>query len=346
MAVPHGHGAAPGRAHVPLEPAVISQQALGATGPATVAGAVIPLLPIEPGPFRIALGVRALGAAPIAVVDEARHRDQVRLRERLLAEDHDYRYRGGPGTVAAQWEVVALLLRDLARNNPRLMSLSEDGDRWTWETRPLEGGTAFRLGDAASLPHEPLDWVGRQAVEDLVLLSGDAEAGFPVVAGQVCFPNDWSLPDKLGRPLLGVHAPVPRFAPQAGEATVRLLERLRPGRPVWRANWAIRATDALDLSPRVGPVPVDHVNSGNAGEALVVRVERQTLSRLPESGAILFTIHTRSRPLDVVAGDPERARRLLGAIRSMPPDMARYKGIAPLHDALVGYLEPRAAGHG
>jgi hypothetical protein len=302
---------------------------------------VIPLLPIEPGPFRIALGVRALGGAPIAVVDETRYPDEVRLRERLLAEDHEYRYRGGSGTARAQWEIVALLLRDLARHHPRLVSLGEDGDRWRWEARPLGGRTTFRLGDPASLPHEPLDWVGRQVVEDLILLSGDAGAGFPVIAGQLCFPNDWSLPDKLGRPVLDVHAPVPGFARRAGEATLRLLERLRPGRPVWRANWAIRATDALDLSPRFGPVPVEHVDAGNAGETLFVRVERQTLSRLPETGAILFTIHTRSRPLEVVAGDPHRAHRLLEAVRSMPPEMARYKGIAPVREALVGYLETR-----
>ena len=274
-------------------------------------------------------------------MDEARHAHEVRLRERLLAEDHDDRYRGGPGTVPAQWEVVALLLRDLARSHPAFMSLDERGDRWIWETRLLGGRAAFRLGDPESLPREPLDWVGRQVVEDLILLSGDAGAGFPVIAGQLCFPNDWSLPDKLGRPLLEVHAPVPGFARQAGEATLRLLERLRPGRPVWRANWAIRATDALDLSPRAGPVPVDHVDAGNAGETLFVRVERQTLSRLPETGAILFTVHTRSRPLAVVAGEPERARRLLDAIRSMPPEMARYKGIAPVRGALAEYLESR-----
>jgi hypothetical protein len=302
---------------------------------------VIPLLPIAPGAFRITLGARALGAAPVAVVDETRYPQEVRLRERLLAEDHDYRFRGGPDTEPAQWEVVALLLRDLALHHPRLTSLSEDRGRWTWETRLLGGRATFRLGDFGSLPHEPLDWVGRQVVEDLVLLSGDAAAGFPVIAGQVCFPNEWSLPDKLGRPVVGVHAPVPGFARQAGEATHRLLERLRPGRPVWRANWAIRATDSLDLSPRAGRVSVEHVDAGNAGETLFVRVERQTLSRLPETGAILFTVHTRLRPLQVVARDPQRARRLLGALRSMPPEMARYKGIAPVQDALIEYLETR-----
>ena len=92
-------------------------------------------------------------------MDEARYRGEVRLRERLLADGHDDRYRGGEGTEPAQWEVVALLLRDLARHYPRFMSLGEDGDRWTWETRMLGGRAAFRFGDRESLPREPLDWV-------------------------------------------------------------------------------------------------------------------------------------------------------------------------------------------
>jgi dimethylamine monooxygenase subunit A len=286
--------------------------------------------------------VRALGGAPIALVDETRYASEVSLRERLLAEDGGDRYRGGPATEPAQWEVLALLLRDLARHHPGAMSLREDGDRWNWENRALGARATFRPGDRGSLPREPLDWAGRQVAEDLILLSGDAAAGFPLIAGQLCFPNDWSLPDKLGRPVVGAHEPVPGFAREAGEATLRLLGRLRPGRPVWRANWAVRATDALDLSPAAGPVATGHVDAGNAGETLFVRVERQTLSRLPATGAILFTIHTRCRPLAVVADDPERARRLLGAVRSMPPEMARYKGIAPLEDALTAYLEPRA----
>ena len=70
----------------------------------------------------------------------------------------------------------------VARSGPALPTvhvLGEDGDRWTWETRMLGGRAAFRFGDRGSLPREPLDWVGRQVVEDLIVLSGDAAAGFP-----------------------------------------------------------------------------------------------------------------------------------------------------------------------
>ena len=40
-----------------------------------------------------------------------------------------------------------------------------------------------------------------------------------------------------------------------------------------------------------------HVSAANAGETLFVRCERQTLRRLPETGAVLFTIGIAVAPL-------------------------------------------------
>jgi hypothetical protein len=113
---------------------------------------------------------------------------------------------------------------------------------------------------------------------------------------------------------------------------------------VWRANWAVRATDALDLSPRVRPPDGSDVTPETAGAALVVRVERQTLTRLPRSSAVLFTIHTRSRPREEAVADAAAAARLLGTIRSMPGELTAYKGLTPFLEPLCAYLERRVRG--
>ena len=132
---------------------------------------------------------------------------------------------------------------------------------------------------------------------------------------------------------------MPGFEEAIGAAALALMRRLRPARPVWRANWTLRTTDALDMSPGVAlpPPPED------AGEVMV-RVERQTLSRLPGCGAVLFTVHTRSRPLFEVAADPVRARRLLAALEGMPGVMRDYKGIADLVAPVSGYLRGHLTG--
>lgn len=44
----------------------------------------------------------------------------------------------------------------------------------------------------------------------------------------------------------------------------------------------------------------------NAGERLHTRMERETLFRLPKTGAILFTIRTYIKPLGRFANKPEK----------------------------------------
>ncbi len=95
-------------------------------------------------------------------VDETHYAAEVALkRELLAASSHDY-FSGGPELLDAQWGVLELVLTDLSEHHPEMFRLERHGRDWRWHN-PLLGETqAFVWGDAASLPLEPLDWVGRQ----------------------------------------------------------------------------------------------------------------------------------------------------------------------------------------
>ncbi|MBY0502902.1 MAG: DUF3445 domain-containing protein [Bryobacteraceae bacterium] len=182
----------------------------------------------------------------------------------------------------------------------------------------------------------PFGRAARGLAEDLLLLA-DAP-GWPLVAGVLCFPNDWQLADKLGQSLLAVHGPVPGFAAQAGEASLKLFERLKPERPVWRANWAIKVTSRLDLPPAVNqsfePAKRE-ITAANAGQRCYFRIERQTLSRLPSG--VLFTVRTYLEPLESLSGEERRAVAV--ALRTMPGAMLSYKGIQPFLGPLLEWLD-------
>ena len=77
-----------------------------------------------------------------------------------------------------------------------------------------------------------------------------------------------------------------------------------------------------------------------------LRVERQTLRRLPRSGDVAFGIRTYVAPLGEAIDSPEAARALAGRIREMPEPMARYKSIWPIKEPLLAWLDARADGHG
>jgi hypothetical protein len=295
--------------------------------------------------FRMSVGARPLGDAPMFLIDESYGRE-LDTKAALLSEDYRYYVQHTPESLPWQWELLALQLPDLARSYPQHFALEVVGDTWAWQNRLRDAATRFRLGDTDGLGVAPIDWLGRQVQEDLLLLSGDAEAGFPLAAGQLCFANHWCLDDKMGLPLLAIHRPVPGYAEQVGRPTDLLMARLKDGRPVWRQNWSVVASAQLDLSAKHSEEMRRRkalITAERAGSACFLRVERQTLSRLPQSGAVLFTIHSYVATMGDLAADPAWAARFLRLLQSTPPELLGYKGMTGYLPALLAYLDASSA---
>ncbi|KAF5381434.1 hypothetical protein D9757_009046 [Collybiopsis confluens] len=77
-------------------------------------------------------------------------------------------------------------------------------------------------------------------------------------------------------------------------------------------------------------------------ENLRMRSERQTLRRLPLTGAIVFAIRTYTFRLQDLATEPGVPARMASAIRSWPMDVRKYKGAKVYEKAVLEYLD-RAA---
>lgn len=177
------------------------------------------------------------------------------------------------------------------------------------------------------------------AVQEDLLILDLAQPGLPLIAGHLCFANAWCLDDKLGKSFLSIHAPVPDFDKTIGPSSQKLIERLKPGRPVTRLNWAVKSTGQLDLTNRWDAY-VSASNAAitpeNAGERCWMRAERQTLSLLPASGTALFTVHTYTQTVSTLTREQQHI--LLGTLRTCPEDMLRYKGIWPFVKPLIHWL--------
>ena len=292
--------------------------------------------------FDLAMNMRALKDDRLIEVDTNRYRQELEEKEAILAGDYRYYCQVPPGTEAMQWETIEVLLPAMARHYPEHFDLAIDGDRWRWTNRLLGVTTPLRFGDATTLPLPPLDWIGRQVQEDLCLMDGGA-VGTPLVAGHLCFAAGWCLDEMLGKSFLAIHGAVPLFAERIGQPANALMERLKAGRPVGRFNWSITGSDRLNLSPAAVSERNDFtaaVSQEDAGDRCFLRSEWQTLSRLPRTGAILFTIHTSRDPLPAVRDRPDQAARLVGLLRTMPAAMRAYKGLSlETVEAIAAYLE-------
>ncbi len=280
------------------------------------------------GPYRLAMGLHALdpGAWLEAGPDTG---PQMAERCRLLAERPADVVAGLPESTAAQQELHELLLEHLPMRFPEV-----------W--RPVAGALVNRdSGERFPAdPAAPLPAIGRMVQEDFCLLQ-DGPSGYRLTAAVLCFPVHWRLSEKLGRPLDVIHAPVPGFAERLAGPANRFFAALQASRPVWRVNWSLVGTRRLYLPPEAHG-RAREVSAAHAGAQLWLRVERQTLRRLPRSGAVVFGIRSYLEPLAEVAAVPATAKALADRIREMPPATAVYKGIAPIREALLAYVD-RAA---
>ena len=68
------------------------------------------------------------------------------------------------------------------------------------------------------------------------------------------------------------------------------------------------------------------------------RSEHQAFRLLPETRGILFAIRIGVVPLTEIAADRTLASRLAEELRTMPPEIAAYKGLATAREPLASEL--------
>jgi len=133
----------------------------------------------------------------------------------------------------------------------------------------------------------PLLTLGRLVQEDLCILQPGPEASHLLSGAILCFPASWTLEQKIGRSLLGIHVPVISYDDNVAARVQRLFDAIRPEQPLWRANALDYADPALYQPRREGEARV-----AGEGPKGFIRSERQCLLRLPQTRAVVFSIHT------------------------------------------------------
>jgi len=245
-----------------------------------------------------------------------------------------------PQTREAQREVLDLIEAHLAAHHPA--------------THRSTGAGVAVIG-AQDMPAfaAPLARASLLVQEDLILMRRH-EDGWRLDAGALCFPSSWSLTEKFGRPLQEIHRPVPGFGPgtRPDMLIARMFDNLAVEQPVQRFNWSVQAGDALyhplsgqERDTRAATRP-SRFADGDVDAHAFLRVERQTLRKLPASGDILFTIRIHLDPLKVLARHPDRrvlAPAFAAQLLALDEAQLDYKGLTGDRDRLVAALERMAA---
>lgn len=257
-------------------------------------------LAFAPGPPWHAMGTRSLPEERWLVIDDEREA-QLARKQALLGSAHDAVTGSADGSQEASAEAARLVSEAVGL--------------------PLDPG------------RDPLEAAALLVQEDLCVLTRGV-GGWVLVAGVVCFPSLWRLPDKVSLHVTAVHRPVPGYDTELAARVDRVLDRLRPERPVWRRNWLLHDSPELHLPeppPSHGPpsVPGD----------LWLRSERQALRRLPETDAVLFTIRTQQAPLACLASRPAVATEMAGAVGAWSDELVAYRGASGWRAPVRAWLD-------
>jgi hypothetical protein len=258
----------------------------------------------------------------------------------VLAEDA-LRCQVLPHMMDAQWDTLELLMEASARDYPELFSLTKSGAEWRWVNRPLGLDQKFTFGDAGTLPCPPFEYITRQIQGDFTL-QDQRDNNLYLDGGMVTSQADWSLNFDLGMTFHEWHGPVP-LAHELGvfDRALQYLLRLQLGKPVRRLNWTLTVNPRLDTSPEKYPhwgPDRTTVTPENVGEKMCLRVELQTLTRLPRSNAILFGIRGYLIRLEELVRVRKFGARMHRVMLSLPQEIADYKATGRYRETIIAYL--------
>ncbi|MBY8975486.1 DUF3445 domain-containing protein [Rhodobacteraceae bacterium NNCM2] len=250
---------------------------------------------------------------------------QMAYREQILARDRDLVLQVTPGVEPLVEDLYDELLASLA-------------------TRP-----GYRVGegsvtrpDGAQIPLDraaPYDTINRLVADDFCILTPDAASGeYRLVAGLLCFPSRWLLSEKMGNPLTAIHAPVPDYDEVLAKRVNRVFEAIRPGKAMVRVNWLVHPTAELHLPLGLSDKLFD---PRIAVERVYLRTERQTLTRLDRTGAVVFSIKTSICPLEALT--PAEALLLRRELASLHAEDIAYRTGSNAHQLALDLLDQRVA---
>ncbi len=87
--------------------------------------------------------------------------------------------------------------------------------------------------------------------------------------------------------MIGIHGGITQYTPDMAKRVQRMFDAMRPEQPLWRANFLVY-TDADLFQPRVS----GQDKPRKQGQGGYIQVERQSLRKLPQTGAVVFGIHS------------------------------------------------------
>jgi hypothetical protein len=283
------------------------------------------------------LGLRPIKAAQWMLL-EPDYIAIMREKRARMADFPELYYRTLPCSFAAQQELRERVAAHLAKDYPQQFRHSGSA------LQCLIDGAEYYLGDESV---EPLQQMSRFIEEDFMLIQ-EIEGAPMITAASNAYSSSGRLVASVGKNVAWAHEPVPQLTSKLGPRIDRMIGSIHTDTPCERFNWQLTPLSTKFFPHKAHDANADAMrsicdalrrNPERAEELLWIRVERQTLSRLPQSRAVVFTLHTFSDPLASLRGDAESLRAILALMRTYSDARLEYSEMNYIRESVVAWLE-------
>ena len=237
--------------------------------------------------------------------------EQIRQKQHLFAHNHADIFAAFPSASTASAEILQMVCNHITSHHHA------------------------PLPDIDHTQH-PLEAAARLVPEDLLLLAprrqnNSDDPSWHLEAAALAFPAHWVLAEKMGQPMQMIHQPVPHYDERLTRPVDRFFTAMKIGPISSRMNWSLQIGRSLFTPRRVSRKAA--ANNDDFHQ-LFLRVENQTLRKLPVTGYIAFTIRTHMLPMTLWQDDRDALQSMADMMQNMSPATKLYKGV-PLYEPLV-----------
>ncbi|KAE8440807.1 hypothetical protein EG329_006563 [Mollisiaceae sp. DMI_Dod_QoI] len=237
-----------------------------------------------------------------------------------------------PGTELVCKELMEMCLLFYCARYPAYFSLSED--KKTFHNRLLGSTTEIKR-------FHPLHVLLNNVPEDFAIVLRNEEDGmYYFRAGVICSSLGWNVGTKIGMQLKDIHAPIPDYKEKMSFSMDRYFSKMPVNAPIQRGSWGLEVGTPLFMPPGHPHEKLREIQNPNLKiEECNLRVDWQTLRRLPLSGGIVFNFTALFTPMTEFRDEPYIPALVTKILKEGKKSLMEYKGTWHVEHVCIPALE-------
>ncbi|KAE8335978.1 hypothetical protein BDV24DRAFT_142706 [Aspergillus arachidicola] len=235
------------------------------------------------------------------------------------------------GSELACKELMEMVLQFICARYPQYFSLV---DRRILQNRILGVEQDIRS-------KHPLEILLDNVPEDFgVMLRDETTGNYFLRAGVICSALGWNVGTKIGLQLHQIHGPVPDYREKMQFSMDRFFTKMPADKPIQRGSWGLEVGQPLYM-PKGDPHEKLRLSQDPnlQLEDCYLRVDWQTLRRLPLSGAIVFNFKALFTPVTELRDEPGVPALVTKVLKEGNKNILEYKSTWHVEHVVLPKLE-------